>query len=119
MPDIRLLADADFNRAIVAGVLRRVAGLDLVTAQDVGLAGRTPDPVVLEWAAGQSRVVLTHDKSTMPDFAWRRVCAGQPMPGMFVVPQSLAIASAINDIALIAECSDAQDWDRRVEYLPL
>ena len=40
------------------------------------------------------------------------------MPGMFVVSQQAALASAIADILLIAECSDSSEYDGQVIYLP-
>ena len=45
---IRLLADEDFNGAIVRGLVRR--NVDIVRVQDVGLRAE-PDLRILEWAA--------------------------------------------------------------------
>ena len=60
------LSDEDFNNRIVRGLLRRLPRLDLVRAQDVDLAGMH-DKKVLEWAAKEGRLVLTHDFATMLD----------------------------------------------------
>jgi hypothetical protein len=62
----------------VAGLLRRRAELDLVRIRHVGLAAAA-DPVVLEWAAGEGRVLLTHDRATLLGFAYDRVGRGAPM----------------------------------------
>ena len=59
---LRLAADENFNHDIVRGLLRREPGLDIVRIQDVGLSG-ADDPTVLEWAAQEGRVLLTHDES--------------------------------------------------------
>lgn len=86
--------------------------------QDVGL--RTAgDPEVLQWAADEGRVLLTHDIATMPDFAYERITAGLPVPGVFVVRATLALASAIEELSLIAEVSDSDEWRGQVVYLPL
>ena len=55
-----LLSDEDFNNRIVRGLLRRFPSLDLLRVQDAGLAGKH-DTKVLEWAANENRLVLTHD----------------------------------------------------------
>ena len=55
-----LVADENFNNDILRGLLRRKPELDIVRIQDVGLSGAS-DPTVLEWAAEQNRVLLTHD----------------------------------------------------------
>ncbi|CAN5308213.1 hypothetical protein BH10PLA2_BH10PLA2_15880 [soil metagenome] len=64
----RLLADENFNGDIVRGLLLRQPGLDIVRVQDVDIAGEG-DPEVLAWAAANNRIILTHDRATMSDFA--------------------------------------------------
>ena len=65
-----LVSDENFNNDIVRGLLRRDPALDIVRVQDVGLRGEE-DPLILEWAAQEGRVVLTHDAATMADFAYQ------------------------------------------------
>jgi hypothetical protein len=77
---LRLVADENFNGAIVRGLLRAAPDLDIVTIQDIGLAGAS-DAEVLEWAASAGRLLLTHDVRTMPGFVRERVESGRPMPG--------------------------------------
>jgi len=62
---VRFLADADLNKAIVSGVLRREPSIDFLTAHTAGLR-RMKDPEVLALAAGQQRVLVSHDVGTMP-----------------------------------------------------
>lgn len=115
---LRLLADEDFKRAIVRGVLRARHDIDLVRVQDVGLRTQK-DVTVLEWAAAEGRVLLTHDAQTMPDHAYERVLKGLPMPGVFVVEQEESIGRIIEEIILLAECSFEGEWEGQVNYLPL
>lgn len=72
---LRLAADENFNSDIVRGVLRERPDLDIVRIQDVGLSG-ADDRTVLEWAAGQGRVLLTHDVTTLTRHAYDRARAG-------------------------------------------
>lgn len=53
--------------------------MDFLRAQDVGLSGAS-DPAILEWAAQQSRIVLTSDFETFIGYAYQRVEAGMRMP---------------------------------------
>ena len=69
---LRLLADENFNHDLIRGVLRRLPSLDLIRVQDAGLR-EADDPAILEWAARERRVVLTHDANTMPAFAYDRI----------------------------------------------
>ena len=81
---LRLAADENFNGDIVRGLLRQDPTLDIVRVQDVGLSG-ADDPSVLQWAADQGRIIVTHDISTLAKHAFDRIAAGQPMPGVFEV----------------------------------
>ena len=55
----------------------------------------------------------------MPDFAYDRIFAGQQMPGVFVLNERMPIRQAIEELLLIDECSDQEEWSNLVVYLPL
>ena len=113
-----LAADENFNRDVVRGVRRRNPAADIQTVQDAGLAG-ADDPAVLAWAADAGRVLLTHDAATMSRYAWDRVAAGEPMPGVFEVAADLPIGVAIDEIVVLVACSQPGEWEGQVRYLPL
>ncbi|NWF62129.1 MAG: DUF5615 family PIN-like protein [Fischerella sp.] len=115
---LRFVADENFNNNIVRGVLRRQPRLDIVRIQDIGLSG-ADDPTVLEWAAKEGRVLLTHDVATITHYAYERVEAGLFMPGVFEVSFDIPIGRAIEDILLLAECSLDSEWEGQIHYLPL
>jgi predicted nuclease of predicted toxin-antitoxin system len=112
------LSDEDFNRRIVRGLRRRLPHLDIARVQDVGLIAR-PDTEVLERAANENRVVLTHDVSTMSKHAFDRVNQKLTMPGVIEISQDVSIGEAIEELVLIAECSLENEWQNQVIYLPL
>ena len=115
---LRLLSDENLNGDIVRGLLLRRPDLDLNRVQDVGLE-EADDSAILAWAATNNRIVLTHDRATMPDFAYARVVTGQSMPGVFVVHDRMALRQAIEELLLMETCSDQVDWAGLVVYLPL
>jgi predicted nuclease of predicted toxin-antitoxin system len=75
---LRLLSDENFNADVVRGLRLREPNIDLVRIQDIGLRG-LDDESILAWAAENDRIVLTHDRATMPYFAYARVAAAKPM----------------------------------------
>ena len=115
---LRVATDEDFNNRILRGLLRRKPGLDVVRVQDAGLIGKG-DAKVLEWAAREGRVLLTHDVTTMKKYVDERIAAGLPMPGVFEVSQQTPIVQAIEDILLVAECSLEGEWEGQIIFLPL
>jgi hypothetical protein len=115
---IRFAADEDLDNHILRGLRRRLPTIDVTRVQDVELVGAS-DEAVLAWAAASDRVLLTHDASTMTSAAYRRVDERERMPGVIIVPQTLGVGAAIDDLLLIAECSVAEDWVDQVRFLPL
>ena len=115
---VRFLADENFNNDIMRGVLRRNPEIDLVRIQDIGLTG-IEDPEVLEWAAKENRILLSHDVATITKYAYERIEAGLAMPGVFEVGHAVPVSIAIEDILLIAEFSLENEWEAQVIYLPL
>lgn len=114
----RFLADENIDPDLVLGLQRRVDGIDIVRVQEVGL--RTlDDPTILQWAADEGRVLITRDIKTIPGFAGERLDAGLPMPGVLVLPPTVPMSAAIDDVSLIAAVTDAEEWAGRVVYLPL
>ena len=115
---LAFLADENFDGDIIAGVRRRSPEIDIVRVQDVGLT-RADDPTILAWAADAGRLLLTHDVATVTHEAYERTGAGLPMPGVVEVPWRLPVGRAIDEIRLLAECSDESEWEGQVIYLPL
>ena len=115
---LRLLADENFNGDIVRGLLLRQPDLDIVRVQDVGLGG-ADDPDILGWAAENNRIVLTHDRATMSDYAYERVAAGEAMAGVFILNDRFPVGRAIEEILLMAACTEQAEWSGRAVHVPL
>jgi predicted nuclease of predicted toxin-antitoxin system len=109
---LSLLSDENFNGDIVRGLFLRQPNLDLLRVQDVGLQ-EVEDPAILDWAATNERIILTHDRATMPDFVYQRLIAGKPVSGLFVINDRMPIRQAIDELLLLVE------WKGVVLYLPL
>jgi hypothetical protein len=115
---LRLAADENFNFDIVRGLRRRKPELDLIAVSEAGLAG-ADDIRILEWCAQEGRVLLTHDVSTMTDYAYQRVATGVSMPGVIEVSRNLPVGAVIEDLLLMADYSLEGEWEGQVRYLPL
>lgn len=114
----RFLADENIDPDLVLGLRRRVEGIDIVRVQDVGLR-TVDDPEILQWAANESRIVISHDIKTMPSFAGERLSTGLPMPGVILLRSTLSLAHAIDVLAAVAGASNAEEWNNQIAYLPL
>lgn len=115
---VRFLADADRNKAIVSGVLRREPSVDFLTAQAAALR-KMKDPEVLALAARQQRVLVSHDVGTMPAHFRAFRSAGNRSAGVLLVAQSLDIGTVIEELLLVWLASEASEWENRLQWLPL
>jgi hypothetical protein len=105
----------ELSRSSKSGLRQKFPQVDVIRAQDAALRS-TSDELILQWAAEQKRVVLTHDQRTMAKFAYARVDKGLPMPGVVIV-ELISVGQAIEQIALIGICGIAADMENQVSYL--
>lgn len=114
---MRLLTDENFNGAILRGLVRRLPELDIVRVQDVGLI-HADDPDILEWAANEGRILLTHDVATITMYACERVDRGLPMLGVVEVIATAPIGKIIDDLELFICCSQPDEYEGQILFIP-
>jgi hypothetical protein len=115
---LRLASDQNFNGDILRGLFRQRADLDVVRITDLGLRTAS-DPEILEWASAEGRILLTHDRNTIPYYAYARVQACQKMPGVFLVNDLMPIGQAVQELILAIECLDPEECRNLVRFFPL
>ena len=115
---IRFLADEDLRGSIIQGLRSREPAVDILDVKSAGLRG-TKDPTLLEIAAEQGRILITHDRNTMTGHFGERLASGKSSPGLFVIPDGPnAIGAAIEWLALVWGTSQPEDWCDRIVYVP-
>jgi len=77
------------------------------------------DREVLALAAEQRRVLVSHDVGTMPSHFSAFKKSGKQCSGVFLIPQSLDVGKAIDELLLVWLASDAADLEDRLVWLPL
>ena len=78
---VRFQADADLNEEIIDGLIRRELNLDFKKASEANLR-ELPDEAVLALAAQDNRVLVSHDRRTMPR-QFGRFLLNNDSPGSF------------------------------------
>ena len=115
---LRLLIDQDLDHVILRGLLLRVPSLDVITAHQVGLSDAS-DPELLAWATEQKRIVVTHDRRTMPYHVANQIASGVGAVGVIVVSRRLPVSQVINELEIIVSCSEMDEWENVIKHLPL
>lgn len=87
---------------------RRTPTLNTVTAPEAGL-GEATDDAVRECACTESRVVISHDHSTMRARAEDRLRGGLPVAGLILVLQDMPVGKVIEGLVLIADATSPEE----------
>ncbi|HEY0546801.1 MAG TPA: DUF5615 family PIN-like protein [Pyrinomonadaceae bacterium] len=110
-------ADADLNEDIVAGVLRRVPEIDFQTASEAELTSLS-DPEVLLRAARDGRILVSHDRRTMPAH-FGRFIENHESPGLLIISQNAELLVIIEELILIWSASEAEEYVNSIRALPI
>jgi hypothetical protein len=114
----RFLADHDFNEHIIRGVTQREPAIDFWRLRELGLE-RSADDEVLDYAAANQLIVVSHDIRTMPGAARARLASGQFLSGLLLAQQRTPLAPIIEDLILIWAATEAEEWANQMNFLPI
>ncbi|MDX1992017.1 MAG: DUF5615 family PIN-like protein [bacterium] len=114
---MKFLVDENFNNDILRGVWRRISDASFTRVQDTEIAG-ADDARVLEYAAEQGYIVLSHDVNTMRGCFYDRITGERPAPGLFLVHKQTPIGEVIDALELIILASDESEWLGQAVYIP-
>ncbi len=114
---IKFQADEDLNQNIISAVLRINSKIDFQTATNADLKGLT-DKQVLEFAANQKRILISHDQRTMPNHFAEFITKNKSY-GVLIVSKKLPIIEVSENIILIWEVFTDGEWINRIAFIPL
>jgi len=114
---VRFQADADLDGRTLRGLRRAPPEVEVRTSGDAGLAG-LGDPEVLRITADSGRILVSQDRRTMPAH-FARFTSGAQSPGVILLREATPISTAIEELVLIWNASEAEEWAGRLVWIPL
>jgi hypothetical protein len=105
---IRFQADNDLDQRIVVATKRLDSTIDFQTATALGLHYVT-DPQVLTLAAKQGRILVSHDRKTLPKH-FKTFVESSSSPGLIIVSQKTAIGKVAHWLHLLWAASDKEEF---------
>jgi predicted nuclease of predicted toxin-antitoxin system len=112
---IALYTDVQVRRAVVEGL--RLRGVDVLTAQEDG-AATLDDSRLLDRATELQRVIFTQDDDFLRE-ASQRQKSGILFGGVIYAHQlNITIKECIENLFLITQATELEEWRNQVEYLP-
>lgn len=115
---MKFLADENLHGFILQGLQNALPDLDIIRVQDTDLSG-ADDVRLLEYAGSVGAIVITHDVSTLPGFAFDRVRQGKPMPGIIEVSAQMPPRAVIGELVLLIAAGSTDDFENQVRFIPL
>ncbi len=102
----------------MAAVLRLEPAIDFQQAQYDAFHG-VDDQAVLQRAAELGRILVTHDKGTMPGQLADFLAESNSSPGVIIViPQDAPIREVAETLVLIWGATKSDEWANRIEIIP-
>jgi hypothetical protein len=115
---VRFQADNDLRRIIVDATLRREPSIDFQSAQSAGL-DHLDDDLVLHRASEQGRILVSHDKRTLPLRLAQLIRCGGESPGiLLVIPQNAPVRKVTETLILIWTDNRPEEWVNLVTKIP-
>ena len=113
---LRFQADNDLDQRIVVATRRLDPTIDFQIAQALKLHG-VPDTLVLKMAAEAARILVSHDRRTLPGF-FREFISTNASPGLIILSQRLPVGKAAELLHLLWAASEAEEYVNIIYSLP-
>ena len=117
---VRFLLDENLSPRLKLAVQRLNTKIDILRIGDPGVPGfGTPDPSVLDYLAFSQRLLITRNRVSMPGHLsafWNQ--KGQTFWGLFWVRPNTPIGQLAQELLIIWETSEAEEWIDMVSWIP-
>ncbi|HEV7645157.1 MAG TPA: DUF5615 family PIN-like protein [Pyrinomonadaceae bacterium] len=113
---IKFQADVNLKIQIIRAVKRLEPGIDFKTALEADLNNKS-DAEVLRIAADEGRIIVSHDRKTMP-YYFTEFIQKTKSPGIIIIGQNKNTQRVADDIALIWWTGEAEELVNQILVLP-
>ena len=120
MQDIRFLLDENVDPLYRQELTRYEPTMIVWRVGDIGTPpGRTPDPEILAWCERHAFILITNNRKSMPSHLENHLAQGRHAPGIFVLNAEMGIGETIDELLLIWNASDEQEYRDNIWFLPV
>ena len=118
---IRFLIDENLPNKLKSAVLRLQPEIDISRVGDSGAPPLgTLDPDILTYLASSQRLLVTDNRKSIPGhLADYRAAGGGQMWGLFWVRPSASLGRWAEEIVMVWETSEAEEWIDKLDWIPI
>ena len=113
---VRFQADNDLDQRIVKATCQFDPSVDFQTAFQAKLHG-IADPLVLEIAASENRILVSRDRRTMPGH-FAKFVGQHSSPGVILLSRKLSISQSAEWLYLVWSASGSEEYANIIFYIP-
>jgi hypothetical protein len=115
----KVLFDECLQVALPHGLRLRSPQTSILQVGEPGTPRKgTDDPELLTWCENDRRLFVSGDRATLLPFISAHHKAGRHTFGVFVLRPGKKFSDILDDLQLIVEASEAEEWIDHFDYLP-
>jgi len=116
----RYLIDENTTPALADQLRRRQPGLEVVSVgDDIAPPKGTLDPEILLWVELRKFTLITRNRKSMPEHLSQHLQAGHHIPGILTLRPKALLSEIIEDLLLIWELSEEEEYQDQIIHIPL
>jgi hypothetical protein len=117
---INYLLDENVNPRLRDALQRRLPDMVAWRVGDPGASAlQASDPDILIWCEANNFILITNNRTSMPIHLRDHLMTGRHIPGIFILSPDMAIGETADELALIWEASEPDEYFDRLSYLPV
>lgn len=120
MKNIRYLLDENVSPIFRIELLKREPEIVVWKVGDLLAPPRgTLDPDILDWCEGNSFILITNNRKSMPGHVKEHLNRNKHFPGIIELNPNIPMGESIEELLLIWNASDINEYEDRLIYLPI
>ncbi len=115
----RFLLDEHLNPVIQEQLLKLNPNIEILCIGNEGVPPLgTLDPQILIWIGANEYILITQNRKSMPGHVVDHFAAGNSFPGILTIKPETSIGEIVNELALIWESSEADEYINTMQFIP-
>ncbi|CAN2039985.1 DUF5615 domain-containing protein [Candidatus Magnetomoraceae bacterium gMMP-15] len=120
MSEVRYLLDENVDPMFRTALLNQEQTMIVWKIGDPGTPPKgTKDPDILDWCEENVFILVTNNRTSMPEHLTDHIAKGQHIPGILELNPNMSIGETVEELILIWGTSLIEEYQDIIIYLPI
>jgi len=120
MSEIRYLLDENVDPVFRTALLKQEPSMIVWKIGNPGVPPRgTKDPDILDWCEQNEFILVTNNRTSMPEHLTDHIAMGRSIPGILELNPNMSIGETVEELILIWGASELKEYQDLIIYLPV